>query len=187
MAIFSKNPVTTLLKMVLYIRINLICELVTKLWAFKYSPLVLKIAPSTTLIVHTYLKKRLPISNRIDNVQKTSHSCGASPAPTHAHPIVVRGSVTPLPHSVRVGVPYLMCTASSGSVHLHTHTLFSWALRSFTLPSHSTLNASSRSASTSLHSSSLQLSLASSSWTRPSSSATSLSRGMSLLEESVEA
>ena len=30
-------------------RINLICELVTKLCAFKYSPLVWKIAPPTTL------------------------------------------------------------------------------------------------------------------------------------------
>ena len=30
-------------------RIKFVCEMVTKLWVFKHSPLVLKIAPTTTL------------------------------------------------------------------------------------------------------------------------------------------
>ena len=30
--------------------IKFVCEMVTKLWVFKHSPLVLKIAPTTTLI-----------------------------------------------------------------------------------------------------------------------------------------
>ena len=32
-------------------RIKFVCEVVTKLWVFKHSPLVLKIAPTTTLMM----------------------------------------------------------------------------------------------------------------------------------------
>ena len=101
-------------------------------------------------------------------------------------------SFPPQPATAEVGQPPPCTHQLLNPPHPpHTHTprptWVSCALRSFAFPSHSTFTASSLSASTSLHSSSLELSLVSSSRTRPSSSSTLLSWDTSLLVESVEA